>query len=170
MQNISGLPRHRTAFFRAVAATLPFLAGSFVLSQGPVEAEEGKSIAGQFHMGFVFGDPCPAVTGVCVTGSVSGDLSGDIFITFDELNEEEDRRGETITHLSGDVLITTMEGDVRGKLRGIFDQATGTVRHTITLSGGDRRYHKTRGTLRVSGTVDLRNSVEEDDYTGELDR
>lgn len=168
MQNISSSPRPRTPFFRAIVAALPLLAGSSVLSGGPVEAAEGRAIAGQFHMGLVFGASCPSATGLCATGIVTGDLSGEIFITIDDLKDAQDPRGEMITHLSGEVLITTVQGDIQGKLRGVFDQATGEVRNTITFTGGDRNFRKMKGKLRVSGIVDLQNSAEVDDYSGDL--
>ncbi|HEX2573332.1 MAG TPA: hypothetical protein VH877_27535 [Polyangia bacterium] len=170
MKNISNLPCHRSRFFRAIFAALPLVAGSLVVSGGPVEADEGKQITGKFHMGLVIGADCPAASQVCATGSVTGDLAGQIFITIDDLTETHDQRGEVVSLLSGDVLINTAEGDIHGKLRGIYDQATGQMRSTITLIGGDRRYHKMNGKLHVSGAVDLRNNVEEDDYRGELGR
>jgi hypothetical protein len=161
------LPR-RAPWVRALMAPLLLLAGSLVLSDGLVEAGEGKSIAGQFHMGLVLGPTCPSATGVCATGTVTGDLSGEIFITISDMREAPDRRGDMVTHLSGDLLITTIEGDMHGRLRGVFDQSTGDVRSTITLTGGDRRYRRMTGKLHVSGTVDLLNNIEEDDYQGEL--
>lgn len=170
MQNISRPPHHRAPLFRALVATLPFFAGSLLLSGGPVNAEEGRAITGYFHMGLVLGPSCPSATGLCATGTVTGDLSGEIFITIDDLRDAQDPRGEAITHLSGDVLITTFEGDMHGKLRGVFDQATGEVRNTITVTDGDRRFHKMKGKLRVSGTVDLGSNVEEDEFSGELGR
>jgi hypothetical protein len=170
MHNISCPPRPRTPFFRAIVAALPLLAGSSVLSGGPAGADEGKAIAGQFHMGLLLGASCPSATGVCATGVVIGDLSGEIFIAIDDLRDAKDPRGEMMTYMSGDVLITTVGGDIHGKLHGVFDQATGEVRNTITLTGGDRRYHKMTGKLRVSGIVDLLNNVEVDDYHGDLGR
>jgi hypothetical protein len=168
MQSIHRLSRNHFSFFRAFARALPLLASSFVLLGGPVKADEAKPIAGYFHMQLVIGDPCPSSTGVCATGTVSGDLSGEIFIVINDLKESQDQRGEMISLLSGDILITTIQGDLRGKMQGLFDQSTGNLRSTISLVGGNRRYHRSSGTIRVLGNVDLQSNVEVDSYSGEL--
>ncbi|MEO1668066.1 MAG: hypothetical protein AAFU54_25760 [Chloroflexota bacterium] len=110
----------------------------------------------------LFGGPgCDSPTGLCSTGSTSGDLVGDVFSEVTEFTE-----GRVFNRVRANTTITTAEGQLITKLSGRVAVADGASNTRLRIVGGTGIYEGARGLIRNEGTLDPATGVETVIYTG----
>lgn len=120
--------------------------------------------------GFVLqGFPCAAGGGFCAAGTASGDIAGDVYV---ELTQVTVDPVTFVQSYSGTIEITNRKGTLFGEIvNGTLTPnslTTVALRSTINFTDGTRFYTNRRGTLQVTGGIDLTTFVETDTYTGTL--
>lgn len=133
-------------------------------------APKERAVTGQFHMQVLVGPDCPSPVGVCATGTATGDIPGDVFVVITGSSYGVDAGGNPVSNYTADISISNNKGRLNGTIVGQTQLATGNLASTVTFVSGTKYYHKTTGTLNVTGNLNFVTGVEEDSFTGTLSK
>lgn len=154
--------------YRYIVTTCVVILMTTIMAVIPVAAQNGAvPVNGTFFTQVFFGEGCPSPLGVCSAGTVTGDLTGDVFVTTLTLDITDTANGQIIRYTTA-ITITTPDGILSGTSKGIINTNTGRQSATFTLESGTGVYEGYRGVLNVNGTNNAATGQEILDFRGVL--
>lgn len=140
---------------------------ALLLAVAPAFAQPpARSVDGNF---IIQATPCDQGIGTCGVGTATGDIEGDVFVV---LNTFVTDPNTFITSYTGTISISSRRGNVSGTITGGQLIPTGpttvSLSSTVTFTDGTGFYNNRRGTLSVTGSIDLATGQEFDSYSGFL--
>jgi hypothetical protein len=125
------------------------------------------AVNGELMLRFPSNGGLPLQPGSPLTGTTTGDLSGDVDIRI-IARQPIPGSARTFSAAIAEITITRPDGILKGAAAGGFDVATGEFHNVTAWIGGTGRYVNARGLVRFEGVVEPRAGVARETYQGNL--
>jgi hypothetical protein len=162
---MNGLMRALTGR-RALGIGVGLLAVALV-SGSMAEAAGCKTANGKVALSGVTGPECTSPVGLCVSGVLTGGLSGHVFSTVTSITPTADTPTTSVVFLTADTVITTDKGTLSQKEAVAFQTSgAGEFSELDTVLSGTGEWAGATGVFRADGTFDGSTGAAE--YTAEI--
>ena len=99
---------------------------------------------------------CASIVGICTEGTLTGALKGIFSFTATSLTPSIDTATTGVVFYTGDLILTTKDGQLFCKDAGAFDgNEPGAVSSVCSISGGTGEFAGVSGTIQFVGTFTL---------------
>jgi hypothetical protein len=144
---------------RALGIGVGLLAVALV-SGSTAEAASCKTARGSLTLNTVTGPECTSPVGLCVSGPLTGGLSGHAFVTVTSIIPTADTPTTSVVFLTADTVITTKKGTLSLK-EGTMLQTSGPGEFSTLLKpvAGTGEWAGATGVYRSDGTFDGSTAV-----------
>ncbi len=151
---------------RALGIGVGLLAVALV-SGSAADAASCKTARGKVTLNSVAGPECTSPVGLCVSGILTGGLSGLVFSTVTSITPTADTATTSVVFLTADTVITTDKGTLSQKEAVAFQTSgPGEFSELDTVLAGTGKWAGATGVFRVDGTFDGSTGVGE--YVAEI--
>jgi len=134
--------------------TTLLLASALGICAGAAMAQNCKDVTGHFTSQQVLPPSCTSPVGSCTAGQLIGGIQGSFTATATQLLVSADFATTGVLHFTGDIVVTTKDGNLVIKDAGTIDVASGEghVADVSKIISGTGSLTGATGFLRVQGT------------------
>ena len=129
-----------------------------------------KPVNGHIISELLTGPECTSLVGLCTKGRFIGGIKGDFVFIATSLTPHQDTPVTGVFHYTGDITISTRDGNIFDKDAGAINAipgSTGDFGSVSTITGGTGDYVGASGRIRIAGTFTPEEGGDSD-YKGEL--